>query len=163
MKTIALCILGLVLAGCEYTVPLAATPELKLDPAVVGVWQRVLPDGKKERLLVLPLGETEYLVSLPSETADAMFARACLVKVGEETLAQLRWFGNARGALPADGRAYQYVTYSVIEGTLSLQLLNSDIVPKDIRTTEDLFRAIAANLDHPDLLREPMVFEKAGE
>lgn len=163
MKTIALCILGLVLAGCEYTVPLTATPELKLDPAVVGVWQRDLPDGKKERLLVLPLGETEYLVSFPSESADAMFARACLVKVGEQTLVQLRWLGTVRGALPTDGRAYQYVAYSATEGTLSLQLLNSDVVPKDIPTTEGLFQAIAANMDHADLFREPMMFQQVKE
>lgn len=163
MKTIALCILGLVLAGCEYTVPLAATPELKLDPAVVGVWQRDFPDGKKERLLVLPLGETEYLVSFPAESADAMFARACLVKVGEQTLVQLRWFGTARGNLPEDGRVYQYVAYSATEGTLSLQLLNSDVVPKDIPTTEGLLQAIAASTEHPDLFREPMMFQQVKE
>lgn len=163
MKTIALCILGLVLAGCEYTVPLVATPELKLDPAVTGVWEQDVPDGKKGRLLVLPLGETEYLVSFPAETADALFARACLVKVGEQTLVQLRWFGTARGNLPEDGRVYQYVAYSATEGTLSMRFLNQDIVPKDIPTTEGLLQAIAANMDHPDLFRDPMMFQQVKE
>jgi hypothetical protein len=163
MKAIALCILGLVLAGCEYTVPLAAKPELKLDRALLGVWERQLPDGKKERLLVLPLDENEYLVSFPAGTPDAMFARACLVKVGEETLVQLRWFGNAHGNLITDEPPYQYVAYSATEGTLSVQLLNSDVIPKDIPTTEALAQAIVANIDHPDLFREPMMFQQVKE
>lgn len=160
MKPFLPLLLAVVLVGCEYTVPLVANPEIALDPTVVGVWKREGQGGREERLLVLPLGETEYLVSFPAQAAEAMFARACLARVGEETLVQLRWLGTARGVLPEDGRVYQYATFWVTEGTLTVQMLNSAVVSKDIPSSEGLFRAIAAQMEHPDLFHDPMVFEK---
>lgn len=67
-----------ILVGCDYIVLLVTTPEMGIDSSVVGLWQRPKKDGQMEGLLVLPLGKQEYMVSFPSASKDAMFARACL-------------------------------------------------------------------------------------
>jgi hypothetical protein len=143
-------------------VPLVEKPEIKIDRAPIGVWQQSSDDNEADpdRLLVLPLGETEYLVSFPAETRKAMFARACLAKIGGETLVQLRWFGTAQADLATDSRVYQYAVFSVVKDTLSVRLLNTDVVPKTVKTSEELARAIAEGMDQPDLFREPMIFQR---
>ena len=60
------------LAECDYTVPLVNTPEIDIDRSVVGLWQRSREDGKTESLLVLPLNKHEYMVSYPAGSKDAM-------------------------------------------------------------------------------------------
>jgi hypothetical protein len=40
---------AVLLAGCDYTVPLAEKPETQIDTALVGQWQITL-DGKDVRL-----------------------------------------------------------------------------------------------------------------
>jgi len=159
MRILALALVGLLLLGCDYTVPLVTKPETKIDPALIGVWHRT-NDGKEERLLVLPLGETEYLVSFPAGNNESLFARACLTQVSEVPVVQLRWFGTGQGVLPDDDRVYQYATYAVGADTLTVQMLNNEVVAKGTKTSEELLKTIAESMDQPDLFREPMVFQR---
>lgn len=39
-------------------------------------------------------------------------------------------------------------------------MLNPDVVPKDIKSSDALVKAITANKDNPKLFREEMVFRK---
>jgi hypothetical protein len=160
MKCMGVFLIGLILVGCEYTVPLVVKPEIEIDKAVLGVWEQRTEDNKPERLLVLPLDDKEYLVSFPSETDKAMFARACLVRIAGETLVQLRWFGTVQGDLARDNRVYQYAVFSVVKDTLSVRMLNADVVPKTVKSPDELAGAIAEGMDQPDLFREPMVFQR---
>ncbi len=162
MKYLAVAMLGVLLIGCEYTVPLVTKPETKIDQALLGVWERTT-DGKQERLLVLPLDETEYLVSFPAGNEESLFARACLTRIGGEPLVQLRWFGTAQGVLPDDNSVYQYATYAVSGDTLTVQMLNSEVVAKETKTTDELLRAITESIDQPDLFREGMVFQRVKQ
>ncbi len=152
--------IGCLLFGCDYTVPLDETPKEPMDPILVGRWSRTDENGKNENLLVLPLGPKEYLVSYPAEDPKAMFARACLCRAGTLALVQLTWFGTAQGVVPRDKRVYQYVAYSVNDGTLCVSLLNADVVKRDTPTSDALRQAIAANRDHADLFREALLFKK---
>ncbi len=148
------------LTGCDYTVQLAKTPELPIDKALVGSWSRTDDNDPAQRLLVLPLGPNEYLVSFPAGEKDAMFARACLCKAGEWTLAQVTWFGTARGVTPDDDRVYQYAAYTVKGDTLQVGLLNADVVKRDVTTAEALVKALGSNRQNPDLFREAMTFKR---
>ena len=148
------------LSACDYTIPLSTTPQLPIDPALVGVWSRSKENGQVERLLVLPQGANEYLVSFPSGEKDALFARACLCRANERTLVQLTWFGTAQGTVPDDNRVYQYAACNVKDGTLYASLLNADIVKRDLQTAEALTQSIADNKDNPVLFREAMIFKK---
>ena len=148
------------LAGCDYTVPLAEKPELAIDAALVGLWERTPEQGEAERLLVLPLGKTEYLISFPAGSKDALFARACLCKAADLTLVQLTWFGTARGDVAEDGRVYQYASYTVTGETLKGRLLNADTVSRDVTSADALVKAIVANKGSPDLFRDVWDFKK---
>lgn len=156
MTAVCLAFLG----GCDYTVSLVKTPENPIDQALVGAWSRTDGNEQTERLLVLPLGPNEYLVSFPAGEKTAMFARACLCRAEDRTLAQLTWFGTAQGVLPTDGRIFQYASYSVKGDRLYVNLLNADVVKRDAPTSEALLQSIAANRDNPNLFREAMAFKK---
>lgn len=163
MKKLLIVLLCGLLPGCEYTVPIVTTPETAIDNSVVGLWQRTKEDGQAEQLLVLPLDKREYLVSFPANVKDTMFARACLCRANDLTLVQLKWFGTAEAKLPDDNRVFQFVTYSVTSNKVTVRLLNSDVVKKEVASTEELIKAIAANRDKPDLFKDEMVFTKVSK
>ncbi|MDD4870569.1 MAG: hypothetical protein PHR77_08410 [Kiritimatiellae bacterium] len=156
-KLIAIIACG-VFVGCDYTVPLVKTPEKGIDSKIVGLWQR--PEENGQSLLVLPLNKQEYMVSFPAGSKDAMFARACLCRSGDKTLVQLEWFGTAQAKLPDDNRVFQFAAYTVDGNTLTIRMLNPDVVKKDVKSTDELARAITDNKDKPDLFKEKMVFTK---
>jgi len=160
MKNILLMILCCLLVSCEYTVPLVKKPTIDIDRSIVGLWQRPAKDGKMEHLLVLPLDKQEYLVSYPSTSDEAMFARACLGRVKGMTLVQLKWFGTAQALVPDDDEVYQFASYSVTGNKLTVSLLNSGVIPKDVASTEALVKAIAANKAATNLFRDSMVFTR---
>ena len=148
------------LIGCEFTVPLVDEPTTKINPALLGLWQHSKKDGKVEKLLILPLGEREYLVSWPANVKDALFARVCLTEPGDIPLAQLKWFGTAEGTPPDDERVYQFATYAVDDQQLTVRMLNADLVGRDAPSSEALKAAIIQNKAAADLFRESMVFRK---
>jgi|GEM_PF-725632 len=150
------------LSACDYSVPLAKTPDRPIDPAVIGAWSQTDENGKTERLLVLPLHPNEYLVSYPAGGPNAMFARGCLCRANDRTLVQLTWFGTADGTVPDtdNERLYQYVAYTVKEDRLEVSLLNADVVKRDVKTAEALLQSLAANKDNPELFRDALVFHK---
>lgn len=156
----AVAALAACLSGCDYTVQIAKTPELPTDSALVGSWLRTDDREQDQRLLVLPLGSNEYVVSYPANDRDSMYARACLCKADDLTLIQLTWFGTARGVTPEDARIYQYVVYTLKGDTLSVGLLNADVVKRDATTTSALLEAIREKRQSTDLFREAMTFKK---
>ncbi|MCX6993785.1 MAG: hypothetical protein NT011_11685 [Kiritimatiellaeota bacterium] len=158
-KLLAFVVCGM-LVGCEYNVQLVKTPELGIDSVAVGLWQRSKEDGQKESLLVLPLNKQEYMVSFPAGSKDAMFARACLCRTADMTLVQLEWIGAAQGGIPENNRVFQFATYSVAGDTITVRMLNADVVKKDVKSTAELAKAIADNKDKPDIFRDKMVFTK---
>ncbi|MCB1098768.1 MAG: hypothetical protein KDN22_24560 [Verrucomicrobiae bacterium] len=160
MKIAIVMALCAILIGCEFTVPLVEEPTTKITPALLGLWQHSKEDGKVEKLLILPLGESEYLVSWPAGVEDALFARACLTETGDIPLAQLKWFGTAEGTLSDDERVYQIATYAVDDQQLTIRMLNADLVGRDASSSEALKAAIIRNTAAADLFRESMVFRK---
>ena len=159
-RLMLMCFACALLAGCDYTVPLVKTPDAGIDSAVVGLWQRSGEDGKMESLLVLPLNKQEYMVSFPAGSTNAMFARACLCRSAAATLVQLEWVGTAQGKLPEDNRVFQFAAYSVARDTITIRLLNADLVNRNVKSPAELAKAIADNKDKPDLFRNEMVFRK---
>ena len=164
MKTpFAIALTCLLLTSCDYTVPLATTPETDADPALVGRWQRIKSGGDTESLLILPLDNREQLVVYPAGSDDAMYARACLVHPAGRTMIQLKWVGTEQAAVPDDARVYQFAAYKVEGTNLTVRMLSTSAVDKDVATTAALIDAIQAVEDEEDLFSEPLVFGKISQ
>jgi hypothetical protein len=160
MKKLLIALAAVLLAGCDYTVPLVTTPGIEIDKSVLGLWEATENDGKTEQLAVLPLDKNEYLVSYPNAAKDGLFARACLCRTDDKTLVQLKWVGGADGKAPDDNRVYQFLSYSVSGDKLTVRMLNTDVVKGDVASTKDLAKAIADNRNNPKLFNEATVFTK---
>lgn len=159
-RILYICVICVLMVGCEYTVPLVDKPLEDMDTEAVGLWQRPGNNGVTEDLLVLPMGKQEYLISYPSRSKDAMFARGCLWSNGEFKLIQLNWIGTVQARLPEDNRTYQFASYTLEKDTIKIRLLNSAVISKDLNSTDALVKAITDNKDNPKLFRDEMVFRK---
>lgn len=150
----------LMLVGCDYTVPLVATPEEAINRNLLGLWEQPKTGQQAQRLLVLPLNAREYLVSFPAGEDGAMFAKACLVNRAGLPLVQLEWIGTANGKLPDDSRVYQVATYLLNGSNLTIRMLNTQIVDKKAASSADLVTDLTKHKDDPGLFPDPMVFIK---
>lgn len=160
-RMLTLAALCMALTACDYRVPLTTRAQIPIDPAVLGLWETHLAHGT-QRLLVLPLGADEYLLSFPAGTDAAMFARATPVELDGRTLIQIRWFGNAAGNVPDDDRVYQYGRYTLGADGLATELVDTDVVSKEIATSADLRAALRAHLDDPALFGDPRRFVRVA-
>ena len=160
MKPLMLLAACLIAAGCDYTVPLASTPEEAINRNLVGLWEQQKTVHQPQRLLVLPLNAREYLVSFPAGDEGALFAKAFLITRSGLDLVQLEWIGTDAGKLPEDNRVYQVAAYSLDGSNLTVRMLNAQVVDKTIGTSAGLAAAIAKHKDDPGLFCDPMVFTK---
>ena len=150
------------LVGCDYSTPLVEVSDSPVDRSVLGLWPRTEEGGGTQSLLVLPLGEKEYLVSFPAGASNSMFARGRACRVGDLALVQVEWVGTAKGTLPDDDRVFQFLRYSLKGNDLTVNLLNSQVVDKTVDSPEALAAAITAKRLRADLFREDMVFHKVA-
>jgi len=160
LRLLAAVALLALLSACDYTVPLVTAPQTPIDRNLAGLWQSTTTEDENQTLLILPLSNTEHLISFPSGQKDAMFAKARHCSCAGKELVQIQWFGTAAGDAPDNDRVYQYASYTLSGENLTIRLLNAETVGKDIKTTEQLVRAIEASKDHPALFREPMPFKR---
>ncbi|MDZ7827608.1 MAG: hypothetical protein U5R48_18195 [Gammaproteobacteria bacterium] len=124
---------------------------------MLGLWTARDGDSTR-RLLILPLGPNEYLLSFPAGSDHALFARATPVKVDGRVLVQLRWLGSVAGKLPEDDRVYQYGRYRLTPEGLETGLVDPEVVPKDITTSAELRASLRAHLDDPARLHQTRTF-----
>lgn len=150
--------LATLLAGCDYTLPLAEKPELPIDAALSGLWAAEA-DRDAAELLVLPLSTNEYMVAYPAGAPNTLYARVCLCKATEFALVQITWFGTGRGVTPTDAHLYQYAAYSVNGDKLTVRLLNPEVV-KPMDTAAAMQAAIDANRANPELFRKALAFTR---
>ena len=157
-KVLLLCAAAVLAAGCDYTVPLVTTPNTAIDMSLVGLWEQQDVTGTPPRLLVLPLGRYEHLVVYPVGSDNAMFARACLWQGDGAPLVQLDWFGTGKGKTPDDARTYQYAAWTLATNTLTVSLLDPQVVSGSIASSNALAQAVLANGGNPAGFRAPMRF-----
>ena len=160
MKSMLCVFICLLLVGCDFTVPLSGTPGMAIDTRAVGLWEMSKPNGKTERLLVLPFNDREYFISWPEDAPTELYARAHLFRFSGMVLVQLQWFGNSDGVVPDDERNYQIATYAMTGDALEIRMLNPDVIGKDFGSSADLARAIEANINNTDLFQEIMTYRK---
>jgi hypothetical protein len=160
MKNFILSILCiLILTSCDYKVAIVNKPNVKIDNEVVGLWLRENDNEIKEKLLILQLNKYEYFISYPSGD-KTMFATGCLFKLNGKKFVQLKWFGTVEGKIQTNNHVYQYLKYRVNNDKLSIQLINTQIIDKNIKTSSELSMTIRKNINNSMLFNKPMIFEK---
>jgi hypothetical protein len=129
---------------------------------LIGLWKRTDKDGENEKLLVLPLTAEKYLVSYPSNSQNAMFAKASKSKVDNLTLIQLEWIGTAEGIIPDGNLVFQFLRFKLSDKSrnLSLKLLNPKTVGKNFKSSEELKNSIIKHIDNSKLFRKTIHFRK---
>lgn len=151
------------MVGCVYKAPLAKKQKIKIDNAVVGLWQTAdkaaEAAGAAGRLLVLEYTDSEYLVCY-QDAKGSMYFRGYPIKVEGISCVQLQLVGNADGSVKAEDRKYQVVTYALAADALEVRILNGDVVSADLGTTEELKDAFTKNKDNEKLFSNPVKFVK---
>jgi hypothetical protein len=136
------------LTGCIYDVPITASATRNVDARLVGDWAS--EDGK-ETLKIRELNGTTYLLLLngdPFRAYHSDFAGVAFVTV-QDLDSSAQKFAFIKYALSADGQR------------LTAYAVNSETIPKTIRTSGDVRKLLRQNLGNPKLYTdEPLAFVK---
>jgi len=160
MRLFLILLTTLLLAACDYNVPLVTQPERPINVRAVGLWQQTGEKNIDNKLALLPLGNNEYLVAFPAQQKEAMYARATLWQEDGLRLIQLKWIGTAQGTTPKNSRIYQYARYRLNGDRLTINLLNPDVVSKDVGSSGALADAIREHRNDAELFRKAMHFKR---
>ncbi len=138
---------ALLLAGCNYDVPLTARATRNVDARLLGVW--LGGDEGKDAMVVRSLDDSTYVVAMDHDLYRAYhseFAGTAFLSVQE--LNHDRLYTYLTATLSADGNKLTVCTVS------------TKIVPEKTRGRTALQKLISANLANPALYGDPLVFTR---
>jgi hypothetical protein len=154
----------LLIAGCEYQEPLAEKQNIPIDESVLGFWDAV-PDGTdpspvKDRILVLKLSGTEYLIHYWTGSGS-MYFRAYPIRVGDVSCLQLQLLGYSEATMRKDEPPYQVAKYTLSGDEIGIQMLNTSIVSPKLGSSAEIRTVFIKNGADENLFREPGRFKRA--
>jgi len=157
----------LLLAGCVYEAPLSEEHNIPIDTAVLGLWEPVPDEGEEpdpdERMMVLEFSDTEYLVHHPVKKSG-LYYRAYPIKIGDVSCVQLQVIGTGDGPPGEDSdEVYHVVSYALMDGTLVVKTLNTDLVDDDLEDSESLQKAFLEHQGNKDLFTNPGRFRRVED
>ena len=157
-------LLVLVLAGCEYQVPLADKQDIPVDESILGLWEQV-PEKtdtakSEDNMLVLKYTDKEYLVHYPTGK-NGMYFRGYPIKIDGKIYMQIQLIGIKDGDVEKKDRRFHVVSYLLSDGQLEIKTLNSELVDKNLQDSAKLMEAFLKNKDNKDLFKNPGKFRKA--
>ena len=153
------------LVGCQYESPLTKELNIAIDPAVLGVWEPIQDKNDKpqqdERMIILKYSDTEYLIHYPPGANDEAYYRGYPIRIGGLSCVQLQIIGTDDGPLQNDEKdLFLVASYRLTGGKLEIKTLNTDLVDKDLKTTDGLRKAFLKHEDNKDLFKDPGFFRK---
>lgn len=154
LVSLALLAAGLLgLTACNYDFPLSEKPTQKLDPRLLGDWVATdKDDGQEVSLHVRQYDDSTYVIAMDNDLYRAFhsdFAGTAFVSVQNLQSGSLgRKYTYFRWQLSADGAQF------------TLQSINSRIVPEETPDRAAIQALIKANLSHPKLYNEALVFSR---
>lgn len=140
------------LTACTYDFPLTDRPTRDIDPRLPGDWVATDEDGKEVSLHVRQYDDSTYVIALDNDLYRAFhtdFAGIAFVSVQNLQSGSL-------------GRKYTYFCWqlSADGAQLTLQSINTEIVPEDTPDRAALQALIKANLTNPKLYNEALTFAR---
>ena len=139
--------IALLLAGCNYELPLTARPTRNVDERLLGVW--LGGEDGKDTMVVRSLDEGTYAVAMDHDIYTAFhsdFAGTAFLSVQELNHDRLYLYLTA--VLSADGHQ------------LTVRTVSAKVVPESTKSRTALQKLIQANLANPALLGDPVVFTR---
>lgn len=156
MKKILLSVLLMLLAGCDFDVPLSRTASAPANPALAGTWDGESADGKPVSLEIKISG-LDYYVTYGT-SSDTLPFKGFEIKAAGLDLIQM----EVQGADPQDEKdKYFFVKYELTPEGLSVYRLNDNVVSAACQTAEEMLNDIAVHRNNPFLFSEPMKFTKS--
>jgi hypothetical protein len=142
---------ALLLTGCDYDAPLTPTPTQKLDARLLGDWVPAKKDDANDPAMhVRQWDDSTYAIAIEDDVYRVWhsdFAGTAFVSA-QDLNSAARKFCLYTWALSADATQ------------LTLRRVRTEVVPDKALTAAALQAAIKANLAHPRLLDEPLVFTR---
>ena len=152
----------LFVAACEYQEPLSEKQNIRIDQALLGLWEPVPeknePKPSGEWILALKYSDTEYIIHYQTGT-DSMYFRAYPLKIGDISCVQLQLIGNASGPLAKTEPAYQVAFVTLTGDEATIRMMNTSVVGRDLAGPA-LREAFLKNSKNADLFREPVKFRR---
>jgi hypothetical protein len=149
MKKILLPFILILLAGCDYDVPLSQTAFAPANPALAGTW--IEPSGETSPVLMeVQTDGTEYRVAYTSD-GDILNFKGFQVSANGMDLIQLE-LQNAQT------NKYLFVKYELTPEGLIFYRLNPEVVSAKCQNSEELLNSIAVHRNNPLLFTEPERF-----
>ena len=153
MKKILLPALLMLLAGCDYEIPLSQTASSDANPALAGIWNGQSADGKTVSMEIKTSG-MDYLVTY-TEGSNSISFKGFEVQAAGLNLIQLELL--SAGNESQKGR-YLFVKYELTSDGLSVYRLNTEVVSAKCQTSDELLNDITAHWQNPFLFTEPLKF-----
>ena len=148
----------LLLAACVYEAPLVVDHSIPIDQTILGTWEVISEEGDDEQLRILRFSETEYLVT-DSGDGDELYFRAYAIEVGGISAVQLEFLGDDKRPVRGDNR-YLVATYKMVDGSLEIRTLNTELVSDELTDSESLRAAFMEHKDNPELFNDPGLFRR---
>lgn len=138
---------ALLLAGCEYEVPITSSPTEKINGQLVGNWAA---ENGTDTMKIRKLDDSTYVVSYNGYLFRAY--HSALDGVPFVSIEDLDW---------ASGK-YCYRKWSLAsDGTrLTLHSINGKLVSRDIKDMVTIQNLLRKNLKNPELFKDEIQFTK---
>lgn len=145
-------VLGFLLAGCDYGVPLTAGPTRPVQAKLLGDWVEITAEPERDRLGIRRLDDSTYIVVL---NGDAY--RAHHSDLGDEPFVSVQDLND-------QDRKYAWYRWSLsADGTqLTLEGVNSKLVPDEARDPAAAQRLLEAKRGAAGWLDEPARFVRSS-
>ena len=160
MKKILLPIIAMLLAGCDYEIPLSQTAAGPANPKLTGTWSGQSTDGKPISMEFKTSGMDYSVTYTDTEGSDTLSFKGFEIKVAGLNLIQLELQTDDKDF---KNNRYLFVKYELTAEGLSVYRLNTEVVSAKCQTTEELLNDLTAHKQNPLLFTEPLKFTKSAQ
>lgn len=132
--------LALLFSGCIYEAPLTTEPTRKVDDNLVGTW---VTDDPEQTVEIRKFDDSHYVL-----LNDGQFYRAFHSDLDGVPFVSIQSIDSLTD------RKFWLVEYKLSSDQLTVRAVNTDTIPKTLKTTDEIAASIRAHLGKADLFDE---------
>lgn len=160
MQKVLLPVLLMLLAGCDYEVPLSQTPSAPANPALAGIWIKASTNSNPDSMEIKTAGVDYWITYTEPDTEASMSYtfKGFEIHAAGMNLIQLEW---QQTYAAESKKTYIFAKLDLTPEGLSVYRLNDNVVSAACQTAEEMLNDIAVHRNNPFLFSEPMKFTKS--